>query len=137
MFATEFIRTGAIILTESPFLAIPTDRTPTETLHEALARTVLQLLSDNIANADNEIFKEALRVLHPVSLVDISTDALQDARVTMKETVATLRQGASVGRSTMISDDDVLRILLAMQFNAFGSGLYCQLSMINHGKHPR
>eukprot|EP00041_Stephanoeca_diplocostata_P034464 m.1178651 g.1178651 ORF g.1178651 m.1178651 type:complete len:428 (+) comp24527_c1_seq1:177-1460(+) len=136
VFATEFIRAGSVILTETPFLTVPTDRAPHETSHAALVRLVLQLQGEDAGDASRIFLNEALRVLHPTSLSDLNVEDLEKSRFILKATVAALRKGAPPQVLSFTNDDMILRLLLAMQFNAFDSGLYCKLSMINHGCRP-
>eukprot|EP00873_Tetraselmis_striata_P027146 jgi/Tetstr1/447410/TSEL_034844.t1 len=119
---------GTLVLEEEPLVAVPREVHEGEDLHTALARRILTELPAEGRHAA----LNAAAALHPVELTDLPADVLEQQRACHKASAARL---ASMGEHGL-GEDDVLRLLLAMQCNAFYSGLYCNLALINHACKP-
>ncbi len=100
----------------------------------------------------------AVAPLHPISLSDIPPSALESARSVLPShrlsricrhkcthrnsyaaEIDRLLEGQnSTGAGpTSLGRDDVLRLILAVQCNAFYSGFYLHCSMFNHACNPK
>jgi hypothetical protein len=103
-------------------------------LHAALARAVLQ--SQHRADMLQQCAQ-----LCPQTLDELPCEMVQQMRSTHAATLERLSQidaeaCAASETKAKLPADNLLRLLLAMQMNAFQSGLYLQLAMINHSWTP-
>jgi hypothetical protein len=146
VFASRDIRAGTIVMAEAPCLDIDVDaEEESQSLHVALARYVLAVLyapsaqgvSDDSppcatrVDMETEALRAKVEVLHPRQLADVPAHHLEPW----------LEENRAVIARVALDDSDearatAARVLLKCRFNAFGSGLYCTLAMINHHCRP-
>jgi hypothetical protein len=78
-----------------------------------------------------------LELLHPHSLSQVAVPPVLAPRKQFAREVAYLRrQPRADDGAPERSDDEVLRVLLQVRLNAFDSGIYQHLSMLNHACNP-
>ena len=103
--------------------------------HAALARAVLQ------SDARTSLLQQCSH-LCPIALTDLPPMALATARQAHTSTLERLREvedEVQAARGTPgqgLTDDALLRLVMAIQMNALESGLYLELAMINHSCRP-
>ena len=93
---------------------------------------------DNLANVVelcccNPEAYAVTQVLHPRSLVDCDEIELTKVREILSSSVVT-RIAQVAGH--IVDTDEVFRVVLVLQHNGFGSGLYRYLTMLNHSCNP-
>lgn len=136
VYAARDIAAGELLMAERPVVLCPAELRSNETLHVGLARHLLSLERERGADggwrATDARVAELLDRLHPRSPGGPLAAAFADE---LAEQVAYLerQQGA---RPPRLSRAEVLRVLLQVRLNAFASGLYLELSMINHACAP-
>ena len=112
--------------------------------HAGLAATILALPAGPQAAA----VAATVRMLHPATLTEAVppslSPSLEAIRASHADTVAALlkdhaRYMASTGAGNAAaapSSDDALLLLLKLEMNAFASGIYSALSLVNHSPEP-
>jgi SET domain len=79
----------------------------------------------------NKLAHQTTKSLHPTVLLNSETDEILRAQNLLGlEKINEIAEGVSV------TADEVLRVLLVLQHNGFGSGLYGVLTMLNHSCSP-
>lgn len=104
-------------------------------LHAAIARAILQA-----GPARNTLLQQT-RHLCPVHLQDLPPSIVPVLRHAHTSTLEHLRRvEADVTSATpgteQLDDDALLRLVVAMQMNAFESGVYVRLALVNHSCKP-
>jgi hypothetical protein len=126
---TRAVQVGEVLLREAPFFPVPVglEATEGETLHSLVAKEIVR------ADAGRS---PQLTQLHPLSLQPphLTAEQLQFATAKHGDAISALL--ADTTTPTGYTFDEVLRIVLAVQFNAFSSGMYFALAMINHACSP-
>jgi hypothetical protein len=113
---------GTLLSAEQPFFVFEGAPDAGDTLHVAMTRRLLR----------EERERHELQVLYPCSCGGILEGALKEAGEAQHRHVVD-----ALMRDTGVTDRDrVLGTLLAVQFNAFSSGLYVEQAMINHSCFP-
>lgn len=79
----------------------------------------------------NELAHQTTRTLHPTVLHNCETDEIRRA-----QSLLSLERINEIAESVSATTDEVLRVLLVLQHNGFGSGLYRVLTMLNHSCSP-
>jgi hypothetical protein len=124
--ASAGLRAGQLLLVEAPLVPVPADRADDqEPLHAALARALLR-------GPEWRRHMELCAPLHPITLEEYPAEALQSARDFYAPYVQLILQAAEGEQAGQLAEESVLRLILAMQSNAFYSGIYLQCSMFNH-----
>jgi hypothetical protein len=111
-------------------------------LHAAIARAILQ--SDN----RHAVLQQCSHLV-PVKLSDIPAPTLAILKQAHAITLETLRSveaailpydgkdgGQASKANAPLGEDALLRLVLAVQMNAYQSGVYLQFSMVNHSCRP-
>jgi hypothetical protein len=106
-------------------------------LHAATVRAILQSVQRSriLAHCSS---------LCPLSLVDVSQEVLAMLYEVHAHTLDMLVDADAAGRggqegavaAERLSTEQLLRLLLAVQMNAFQSGVYLRLAMVNHSCWP-
>ncbi|KAJ1632852.1 hypothetical protein T492DRAFT_985107 [Pavlovales sp. CCMP2436] len=140
IFAMRRIGSGELLLAERPTLHCPEPRAG-ETRHVAGARQLLAMRravgADGRWRAEDAHAVELLETLHPRSLDELRTGLGPEPRAALRAEVDYLRrQPQADDGAPARGDDEVLRLLLQVRMNAFDSGIFCMLSMINHNCAP-
>lgn len=125
VFVTQDLRAGSVAFAEEPLLCVQEGALPWETTYAAVARHILQ--SDRCSD-----ILEKIRGLHPQQLSDFPPDTLQEARKKLSAPAAQLARLALLP----FTPEDALLLLLKVQLNAFDSGVFLKLAMVNHACHP-
>eukprot|EP00191_Tetraselmis_sp_GSL018_P018901 CAMPEP_0177582652 /NCGR_PEP_ID=MMETSP0419_2-20121207/2875_1 /TAXON_ID=582737 /ORGANISM="Tetraselmis sp., Strain GSL018" /LENGTH=223 /DNA_ID=CAMNT_0019071935 /DNA_START=180 /DNA_END=848 /DNA_ORIENTATION=- len=128
IFAASEIRSGTKVITEEPVLEVPVSAGVESDLHSALVRKMLLELGPEERNQALEVCSS----LHPVALSDCRAADVEALHVRLLPTIERLKNEGNHG----LSSEALLRLMLAMQFNAFYSGLYPTLALINHSCRP-
>lgn len=142
MFATADISAGTLLMREKPLVTVPSERLEGESLHAALARALL-------TSPEMERLIQDMEVVYPQRLSDVEDPILTAVRQQHAVDVERIAQciarqasgeSASTSQSAQgsvsVSEDEILRVLLCMRFNAFYSGFYVSMSMLNHSCLP-
>ncbi|GAX79346.1 hypothetical protein CEUSTIGMA_g6788.t1 [Chlamydomonas eustigma] len=154
--ANRSIPCGQLLLTEIPLVTVPRDKSPNESLHVSLARALLQ-------DPRCDWMLKQVAHLHPVQLTDIPPASLQSAKqhyasdverlmkllpIKIKNASGPLQPTSpkmmshdhEASEATIqhgsVDENTVLRLILAVQCNAFYSGFYVLCSMFNHACNP-
>jgi len=154
-FASKDLKPGTLLLVEESIFTWPDDQIG----KELGLQSINALLSENYGRNKNEIFV-AIEDLHPTKTdvdksfsreVKVNTDQvygmikkLQERYHESKpdnENIQTLIQLAKVIKihssdNSALEERDLLRILLTLRYNGFGSGLYLYFSIFNHDCDP-
>ena len=124
--ATRQLQIGEVLLVEEPFVVWPcVERTPVSILYSVLSsRSAPQILA-------------ALAHLHPADLRTVPPAELERLREEYHETVQTLaplwsRCSEMMGQDAGVHGDAILRLCLAVQWNAFDSGIFLHQAIFNH-----
>ena len=112
---------GILLLAEIPIVTW-NDNTFEE--EENLRRTIEACLMDELAY-------RTTKSLHPKMLKDCDTEEIERAETLLGS--PTLNE---IAHKVGVSQEEVLRVLLVLQHNGFGSGLYGVLTMLNHSCDP-
>ena len=121
VFASQDIRAGTLLIEEEPYVFPAGDGV--RPLHVHIAEHLLR-------TGDDAAFGE----LHPQSLDVLGPEERAAGEGQHGERADAMVAGS--GEFAHLDRDTVLRTLLAVQFNAFDSGLYHVQSMVNHGCSP-
>eukprot|EP00798_Chlamydomonas_sp_ICE-L_P006640 gene6640-3297_t len=140
VFAVVDIPAGSLVLTERALVEPPSDKgdqvTATappehssgqgaqEELHIGLARAL-------VGSPQRLDLMAAVAHLHPVQLDHLPADAIAAAQVHYAAAIQALLK-----MSSDFDESALLRLLLAIQCNAFYSGFYVQCAMLNHACNP-
>ncbi|KAG8460063.1 hypothetical protein KFE25_014208 [Diacronema lutheri] len=146
VFAMRPIEAGELLMAEQPDVLCPAEPRAGETLHVALARELLALprarAPDGGWAVTDARVAALLGRLHPRSLEGLaaSTAGVRSGAPDLEHDLAPqlgyLARLPRAGSSPELSRAELLRLLLQVRMNAFASGLYCELSMINHACAP-
>lgn len=99
-----------------------------ETLHSQIAREIVEAGAGRMPE---------LSALHPITLEPPHLTAEQKSFASEKHSDAVNKLlTAEKAKADGYTFDEVLRVVLAVQFNAFSSGMYFALAMINHACSP-
>lgn len=79
----------------------------------------------------NELAHQTTKTLHPTFLHNCEADEILRA-----QNLLGLEKINEIAESVSVSTNEVLRVLLVLQHNGFGSGLYGVLTMLNHSCSP-
>lgn len=121
---------GVVALCRIPPGVLLLAETPTATWNsnnleeEDLLAAVEACLSIKIAN-------ETIKTLHPINLTDCDTEEIERAEELIGRDKIT-----GIALKVSETNEEVLRVVLALQHNGFGSGLYGVLTMLNHSCSP-
>lgn len=124
VFATEDIPAGSVVMFETPILCVA-DKVPGESLHTTVARRILQ-------STRRDELSPRVDLLHPRRLSDLASHALHDAR----QALACTARSLTIDVDPPVSEEDALLLLLKVRLNAFESGLYIELALVNHACFP-
>jgi SET domain len=89
-----------------------------------LEKTLQMCLSKKLAH-------ETTKSLHPTALLNCEADEISRA-----QNLLGLKKINEIAEGLSVTADEVLRVLLVLQHNGFGSGLYGVLTMLNHSCSP-
>lgn len=140
--ARRDISAGTLLLEERAFLTWPG-----EVQQEHLFLMTLEKLLFSDSDSD-ELFSTThaiaqLQHLHPRKLEDLPAEVLQDARDRyekylhqIQDRYTTYREKRKDGDHQCLSVDQLLQLVLAMQCNAFHSGVFLHSAMFNHSCNP-
>ena len=128
VFAKRDIQPGEVVFADTPILTTLRNHESVvdEPMHVQLARRVIQ-------SEDREALLQQLACLYPQSLSELSADMLATARQKHGPTLAHL---TAIQTAPILSEDEVLCILLKVCFSAFCGGLYVRKAMLNHCCRP-
>ena len=79
--------------------------------------------------------KTEIEPLDKVQIVDMMSDMTEDGQIDSLLDYAT-RKGITNSDSTNLTARDIKRLLLALRYNGFDSGLYLNFAMFNHSEDP-
>lgn len=119
--ATTDIETGSLIVLEWPFL---TWNEFDFSDNSVLLRMVEQIVHDPKAY-------ECSKDLHPTSLSNLDSKEIENIQLQFQQ-INLLEHATSL----QVLTEEIYRLLLVIKHNAFSSGLYHQLCMINHSCQP-
>ncbi|KAG1659968.1 hypothetical protein FOA52_010601 [Chlamydomonas sp. UWO 241] len=143
VFALGPLSPGQLLLVEKPLVLVPADKAPDERLHVSLARALL-------TSPEWRARLDAVSHLHPERSSDLP-GGVEGAAVAAAwaaygedvDRIVALHAQAEAARSSgadsgglLATPDDVLRLILAVQCNAFYSGFHVHCSMFNHCCSP-
>ncbi|KAK3250695.1 hypothetical protein CYMTET_39935 [Cymbomonas tetramitiformis] len=127
VFAKQDIRAGTLLFTEHPAITVPDDRGEAESLHGAMTRQVIQ--------SEHRVkLLASMAVLHPTALKSLPQAQLTLAREQHAHELKSLADKQTL--EPRLNEEEVLLVYLKMQMNAFYSGLYLNMAMINHACRP-
>lgn len=126
VFASVNLPAGTVVMAEEPILRVSAREVrPGETWHAAVARCILQ--------SEHRLeLLERVGSLHPRRIEDLPPEVHDQASVVQGEAVAELA-GVAV---PPLPKEEALLLLLKMQMNAFESGVYIDLALVNHSCFP-
>lgn len=123
--ATRDIQPGEILMVEAPLIAWP-----------GVERGALPLLSAVLRSNERERLLAALGRLHPESLDSVATDTLaalaEENEGTIGELLPLYREHVATARGDASDRLMLLRLCLAVRWNAFDSGLFLHEAIFNH-----
>jgi hypothetical protein len=119
VFATKDVGPGTLLMAEKAFFVLDTG----EASHVALARRVI---GGQLSPHATTLFAN----LHPVVLTEHEVDFGEKQHAAALDELMVQEASSGLTRAAM------LRILLAVQFNSFASGLYHDQAMVNHSCAP-
>eukprot|EP00854_Cymbomonas_tetramitiformis_P008363 gene8363-9941_t len=115
------------IRAEHPAITVPDDRGEAESLHGAMTRQVIQ--------SEHRVkLLASMAVLHPTALKSLPQAQLTLAREQHAHELKSLADKQTL--EPRLNEEEVLLVYLKMQMNAFYSGLYLNMAMINHACRP-
>lgn len=121
LFALQALPPGVLVASE-----VPTATWSEGTIDDpSYLATVVQLCCCNKAAY------AITQLLHPRELVDCDEFELAKARELLSSAAV-----AEIVQNANLTDSEVIRVLLVLQHNGFGSGLYHSLTMLNHSCDP-
>jgi hypothetical protein len=123
VFANGDLPAGFLVLSEIPVVTWPDECSDLED-HANLLRALYLLCTNRDAF-------EVSTHLHPLVLGDADADEIAAAREILSEDVDN-----SILEDSAKTTEDALRVLLTLQHNGFVSGLYQNLSLVNHSCNP-
>jgi hypothetical protein len=125
VFAAEDLPAGTLILAECPVYTWKGHFSDVSVLRS----TVTGICSSDKAYA-------ATKSLHPFVLADADEEEIATMRDLWGETLALAVTDLNSLRGSEINADEVLRVSIALQHNAYGSGFYQIFSLVNHTCAP-
>lgn len=126
VFTTRDVAPGAVLLQEAPFFSLPAGDGGDDTSRHAQLATALVRAG--------RWHCPMLAQLHPVQLQHLSPEQRAEAEAQHAGLVPALMTEAMAPPGC--TPEEALRLVLAVQFNAFDSGMYLALAMVNHGCRP-
>lgn len=130
---TADIAAGTMLMAELPLLFMPTKAQCEEQAGLADEICVAALL-DLPSDLCSDILKD-LEVLHPQSLSEIGEERVQVLKARYKKALVKGIE-TRTAQELKLTDDQILRVFCALRSNAFETGVYCVISMINHSCRP-
>eukprot|EP01135_Chromosphaera_perkinsii_P004726 Nk52_evm37s294 gene=Nk52_evmTU37s294 len=128
------IPAGTVLMREQKFLSWPSldDCDEGETLAIAFVRTILSLEVEDV-----EYILNVLGGLHPVCLEHVPPEHVDALKKKHKGIISDfLRRFAVLCDKKLLSEDVIVRLLFALQYNGFSSGIYLHLAIFNHSCAP-
>jgi hypothetical protein len=127
-YATEDIEAGELLLAEIPAAEIPDDppeRDPSE-------RCVLHLVSGKVPLEEAQRVLGDFAHLHPRRIEDIDRERYEGLRSDYEPFLEELKKNDRAVKLGLTEEATLLRVLCALHFNGFSTGVYLHLAMANH-----
>lgn len=105
--------------------------TPAVTWKENKLEEIENLIVTVEACLVNKVGHEITKNLHPKLLADCDEEEVENAKALLDSNCI-----EELSLKTGIEKEEILRVLLVLQHNGFGSGLYGVLTMLNHSCNP-
>lgn len=130
VFALENIEAGSLIMSEIPISEIPShppDRDPAE-------RFVLHLTNEKnaLSRLERVAIMENIKYLHPQSLHDITQEHLTFIKNRSAKLLSEMQTNTIAIDLNLNEADTLYRVICALHFNGFTTGVYLHLAMVNH-----
>mmetsp|Transcript_40006 Transcript_40006/g.76717 ORF Transcript_40006/g.76717 Transcript_40006/m.76717 type:complete len:436 (-) Transcript_40006:438-1745(-) len=128
VFAKVDVPPGTVVLAEEPLLTVaPCEVLPHESWHMAVARCILE------SKRQKEL-QERLQVLHPRRLTDLAPHLREE--VDGFQVDSPIARKLADAAESAVTEEEVQLVLLKVRLNAFESGLYIELALVNHACFP-
>ena len=129
--ASRDVEVGEVLLAEEPLVPWPSaDRAPASLLHALLTSSEVSARLEAVAHLHPQTIDDAL-----ASVGAMAVERLRAEHEEAVEGLAPLWEataGSGTACATPVARDAVLRLCLAMQWNAFDSGLFLHEALLNH-----
>ena len=125
VFAARDLPAGTLVMAECPTLTWKGHFSSQEVLRQTITAICCQ-----------EKAYDATKALHPFILEDADQGEIEAMRELWGEALPHAVSDLSTASQGTISEDEILRVSLVLQHNAYGSGFYRTFSLINHACEP-